>query len=140
MNIIEQLTYIYHNFEGWHKNKLSKEDSNKYHERLLMQGNILTIIEGGELKAYLEIWKINYEQLGRLLCGLPFYVFDEDIIGGEIAYVSNGWVSDNYNNTDAHKVLMGEFINKFKDCKFVARKRYKYNESFKVYPINYLGV
>ncbi len=134
--IIEQLTNIYYEKENWHKDKLSKEDANKYHERLLMQGNILTVVKDNELKGYIEVWCINYEQLGRIMCGIPIYAFQENITDGEIAYVTNGWVD---NDKVVSKQLMRKFIDRFKSCRFVARKRFKYNDAFKVYPIGYLG-
>lgn len=135
MTLIEQLTNIYETKETWHKNKLSKEEANIYHERLLMQGNIITIVEDDILKGYIEIWKINYEQLGRLMCGETIFAFDENITDGIIAYVNNGWISPDYQNTKMAKKLEDSFKDRFKDCKFIARKRHKYNEAFKVYPM-----
>lgn len=100
-----------------------------------MNGNIVTIVEDDELKGYIEVWRLNYEQLGRLMCGETIFAFDENITTGEIAYVNNGWIAETYRNKEICKHLERMFIDKFKDCKYVARKRYKYNETFKVYPM-----
>lgn len=139
MNLAEQLTYIYHNFESWHKIKLPYDESVEYHRRLLMQGNIITIIENDELKAYAEVWKINYEQLGRLFCDVPFFVYDENITDGNIAYINNLWFDPSYRTSLINEDLLKQFGEHFKDCTFMARKRNKYNESFKVYPMSRIG-
>lgn len=134
-NLAEQLTFIYEQVETWHKIRLSTADANVYHERLLMQGNIVTIVEDGVLKGYIEVWKINFEQLGRLLCGISVYVYDENITDGNIAYINNGWIAEDYQNTDMARKLEAKFTEQFKDCIYVARKRQKYSEAFKVYPM-----
>jgi hypothetical protein len=133
--LAEQLTFIYQHVETWHKKKLSNAEANLYHERLLMQGNIVTIVEDGVLKGYIEIWRINYEQLGRLMCGETIFAFDENITDGNIAYVNNGWIAEDYRNIDMARKLEKKFMEKFKDCKYISRKRQKYSESFKVYPM-----
>ena len=63
------------------------------------------------------------------------FAFDEDIVSGDIAYVNNAWVSEDYQSGDVAIQLEEKFKDRFKDCKYVARKRFKYNESFKVYPM-----
>lgn len=136
MTIAQQLTRCYIEKETWHKNRLSEQEANLYHERLLTQGNILTIVENEELVAYIEVWRVNFEQLGRLVCGEAVYAFDENIVDGEIAYVNNGWVKE---NSKVAKVLESNFLERFKTCKYIARKRQKYNESFKVYPMRIKG-
>ena len=133
--IAQALTKIYLEKETYHKNFLSVEDANKYHERLLMQGNIITIVENDELVGYIEVWRINYEQLGRLMCGKTIFAFDENITDGNIAYVNNGWIDEGYQNTEISKKLEIKFLEIFKSCDFIARKRHKYNEAFKIYPM-----
>lgn len=134
--IIDDLTYIYLNFETWHKNKLSQEEANKYHERLLMQGNILTYVDNGKLIGYVEAWKINYDQLGRILCEVPFYVFDEDITNGNIAYIHNMWISPEYRGNLVKNKILKEFFTKFSDCQYLFLRRVKWNYAFKVYPMS----
>lgn len=133
--IVEQLTYIYHNFENWHKNKLNEEDANKYHERLLMQGNILTYVKDDKLIGYVEVWKINYDQLGRILCEKPFFVFDENITDGNIAYIHNMWIAPESRMVLVKKEILRDFMNKFSMCEFLFLRRVKWNFMFKVYPM-----
>ena len=133
MKISEQLTNIYHKFESWHKKKLSIEESNQYHEKLLMQGNIITIIEDEELKAYIEVWRINHEQLGRIVCDIPFFVYDENIVNGQIAYIANMWIDEMYRETIINQKLVQNFINKFGDCDFVVGKKTNRHNNFRAY-------
>lgn len=134
-DIVKQLTFVYKNYEYWHKNKLSDEDSDLYHERLLMQGNILTYIENDKLIGYVEVWRINFEQLGRLLCEIPFYVFDENITDGNIVYIHNMWISPEHRMSLVNKRILKDFFSKFSDCQFMLLKRVKWNYAFKVYPM-----
>jgi len=135
MTIPEQLTYIYHNYEYWHKSKLSVEDSNKYHEILIMQGNILTYVENDILIGYVEVWRINYEQLGRILCEEKFFVFDENITDGNIAYIHNMWIAPEHRMSLVNKKVLNDFFSKFGDCKYMFLRRVKWNYNFKVYPM-----
>ena len=118
--------------EWWHRVKLSPEDAQEYHEKLLDQGNIIAFVENGILVSYIEVWCINFEQLGRLVCELPFYVYDEDIENGNIAYVANLWVFDN----EARVELLEDFVDNFGECEFLAGMRTNRNNAFKVYPMN----
>lgn len=132
--IIEQLTNIYLTRETWHANKLSEEQANEYHERLLVQGNILTYVESGELKGYIEYWRLDFEQWGRLVCGVPVYAFDENITDGEIAYINNMWVAE---DSKAFDMLVAMFLTKNQDAEFfTAFRRTKKHQPVLVYDRN----
>lgn len=133
--IIDQLTDIYLNKETWHKNKLSKEEADEYHRRLIMQKNIITYIEDKKLIGYIEVWKINFEQLGRLICEIPFFVFDENITDGNIAYISNMWISPDHRFNLVNKRIVKDFFNRFSSCEYMLLRRIKWNYAFKVYPM-----
>ena len=121
--IAQALTKIYHEKEHWHKNKLSVEDANKYHERLLMNGNIITYVLDGELIGYLEFWRITYEQFGRLVCGDTINAMAEDLLTGEIAYINNMWISEDYRGGEAFNTLAKEFLFKNVDCQYFSTFR-----------------
>lgn len=132
--IIRQLTDIYLNKENWHKSKLSKEESDLYHERLLVQGNILTYIVSGKLIGYLEFWRINFEQIGRLMCGHPIMIDKEDILNGNIAYINNMYIDLKHRNGEAFEMLGAMFLSKNKDADFfVTFRRLKHNSPIQVY-------
>lgn len=134
INIINQLTDVYHNFETWHKQKLTREQSNEYHERLMINGNILTYIKSGELIGYLEFWRINFEQLGRLVCGQPVLTDIEDLLSGNIAYINNMWINPDDRGGFAFEFLASMFLSRNKDAEFfVAFRNLKHNKPIQVY-------
>lgn len=131
--IIEDLTNIYLTREK-HNNYLSEEESNKYHERLLVQGNIITYIDNNELKGYLEFWRLDFSQLGRLICGDPILTDKEDILNGNIAYINNMWIDDDYRGGLAFQTLGAMFLSRNKDAEyFCAVRRLKHNHPVQVY-------
>ncbi len=134
MNIIQQLTHIYLTKEDWHKIKLIEETANQYHERLLLNGNILTYVKDNELIGYLEWWGISYEQFGRLVCGQPIYTDTEDILNGKIALINNMYVEESDRGGDAFNMLAAMFLARCKDAEFyVAFRRTKRNQPIQVY-------
>lgn len=135
MKIHEQITDVYFSHEDWHVARLTRHKANEYHERLIMQGNIITVIENNALIGYVEVWKIDYEQLGRLFCELPFDPSDENINDGTVAYIANLWCDPAKRSNQINSRLFQEFIARFKDCDFVAGRRTNRNHSFKSYPM-----
>lgn len=134
MSISKQLTHIYLTQEKWHKNKLTVEQSNEYHERLLVQGNIITYVVAGIVVGYLEYWRINTEQLGRIIIGQPILTDKEDILNGPIAYVNNMYIDVNYRKGEAFEMLANMFLVKNKDAQvFVACRNLKHHKPVQVY-------
>lgn len=132
-NIIEQLTFNYIHNENWHKNKLSEIEANKYHERLLMQGNIITYVIDGELKGYLEFYRINYEQLGRIVCGLALN-HTEDLLTGNIAFINRMWVKQELRNTSVFNIIGNEFLSKNHNAHiFATMQHHKHHKPFQIY-------
>lgn len=134
MTIAEKLTEIYYKLENWHKSKLSKEDANQYHERLLMSGNIITYVKEGELIGYLEYFRINYEQWGRLVCGETIGALEENIKDGKIAYINNMWIAEGERGAEAFDFLGRLFLSRCIDCEyFTTFRRLKKSQPVKVY-------
>lgn len=132
--IIEQLTNIYENKENWHVNRLNHDDANEYHERLLVNGNILTYIIKDELIGYLEFWRLDFEQLGRLLCGDSILTDKEDLLNGKVAYINNMWINYEYRNGLAFNILASMFLSRNKDAEyFIAFRNLKHNKPIQVY-------
>lgn len=129
LNIIEQLSFIYLHLETWHKNKLSEVEANLYHERLLLQGNILTYVREGVLVGYLEFYRINFEQLGRVCCELQLQD-TENLIDGNIALVNRMWIREDYRFTEVFNMLVAMFITKNKDAKhYITLQHHKKHKS-----------
>lgn len=132
-NIAEQLTFLYINDEKWYSHKLSEHDANLYHERLLMQGNIITHITDGMLDGYLEFYRINYEQLGRILCDIQLGD-DEDLLTGDIAFINRMWIKEEFRNTRIFNMLGAIFLERNKDANiFATIQQHKNHKPFQVY-------
>ena len=116
--MVDQLVKIYLTEEGWHKNKMSEEEAHNYHKKMLERGNILTYLEDDEIVGYVEVWKINFEQFGKLICQVPFSGLYEDVSSGYIAYVANTWIKESVRNTKVIKILRAKFFNFCHDCAF----------------------
>lgn len=133
INIIEQLTIVYNNYELWHKDKLSKEESEKYFEKLIIQGNILTYVVKDKLIGYLEYYRINYEQFGRICCNWTL-THDEDILNGNISLINRMWINENYRNGEAFDMLTAMYLTKNKDAEFFTTiQRHKHHKPLQVY-------
>lgn len=138
MDILTQLYNIYEKEENWHTSRLPEQDF-KGVKKYLMDKNLLWVeIIGSEVVAYCEVWKINYEQWGRISCGELLYTYDENLTDGNIAYISNLWVKECYRNMGLIKIMQDKFTEKFNDCKYVACKR-KHGLPYRVYPMKKLG-
>ena len=110
MSIAEQLTEIYLKYETWHKNKLSEEEANIYHDTLLNKGNIIVVRDGETVVGYTEFWRLTYEQFGRIICGEPFSATHEDVQTGQIAYVANTFVKKEYRKGQVIRMLKDRFF------------------------------
>lgn len=132
--IIDQLTDIALTKEPWRKIPLTREQLNEYHERLMINGNILTYIKGGILLGYLEFWLIDYSQFGRLVCNQPIMTDKENLLDGNIALINNMWISEEDRNGDAFEMLSAMFLTRCKQADFyVAFRRVKRHQPIQVY-------
>jgi len=133
-SLAEKLTEIYLKKETWHTSKLSKEDADLYHRTLLMMGQIFTYVSDNELIGYLEVWRINREQLSRLVLNEKVYALGEDISTGEIAYINNMWISPDERGGHVFNTLSNLFLEKHKDANFfIAFRSTKHNKPMQVY-------
>lgn len=119
--IITQLTDIYLSpAEWWHENRLSREESNEYHRRMIEKGNIIYIVSPihNHLLGYCEFLRVNFEQFGRMVCHAPFYSYDEDTTSGNICIVHNVWIHPEYRKSFVVKELRQKFFEKNKHCEY----------------------
>lgn len=134
--IIEQLIEFYYDpkAEYWHKERLDRRASWMYHEKLLGQGNIITVADGDVLAGYCEFWRISFEQFGRIVCGEPFPAIHENVLNGQVAYVANTYIRPYYRNKDVYKMLRNRFFEFNQDCThFCGHARRKSSEPLKVF-------
>jgi len=124
--MIEQLMEVYlaqTNFPH-----LSIERAEEYFRYLINKGNILTYEKEGRLIGFIEFWRINYEQVGRAVLGIPIYVMDEDISTGKVCYVSDLWVRPEERKGNLVLKMKKDLEEINKGCLFFIGKRVKDNK------------
>jgi ribosomal protein S18 acetylase RimI-like enzyme len=135
-DVISQLTDIYlSDAEWWHERKLTEEDAKRYFRKLFLQGNIVYYLSelDNELLGYVESWRINFEQFGRLVCHAPFSAYNENVTGGNIAYLANTWIKPEHRRTNVYRVLRLKFFTANYNCEyFVGRALRKKTQPIKV--------
>lgn len=134
--IVSQLveTYFDPAKEFWHKERMSRIEAWKYHEQLLEQGNIITVSDGDRLAGYCEMWRVDFSQFGRIICGEPFAAVHENILNGQIAYVANTFIQPEYRDGKVARMLRDRFFEFNQDCThFAGTARRKKSEPVKVF-------
>ena len=121
--------------EFWHEKRMSRMEAWKYHEKLLMEGNIITLADGNTLCGYVESLRLSFDQWGRIICGEPFSAYLEDVKSGPIAVCYNTYIRPEYRNTEVYRILRNKFIELNKNCRYFAgearRKRAGFIKVFK---------
>ena len=131
-SIIEQLNNIYYKYRKV-TIILPVDELTSYHERHLMNGNIITYIVNGELLGYIESWKISYEQLGRICCNLTL-AHEEDLISGNICLITFMYITPDMRNAEVFLNLGKTLIDRNKNCThFVAMQFPKKHKQIQVY-------
>ena len=125
--LIDQLTRFCHDFDLIQSPELSEDQFKATLQVLLDKNRILTSVdENGRLLGYSESWKINEEQLGRIILGKRFDVGVEDIETGNIAFFTNAAIHPDYRKTSVIRELRNKFLEQNWDCEyFVGRGRRK---------------
>lgn len=83
-----------------------------------------------------EFWRINYEQLGRIVVHGSLDAREEDTTSGEIAFVANTMVHPEHKNQGIFESMKVKFFLANYTCKFFAgdSQRRKHHKSFNIYP------
>lgn len=117
-NLVEELVRIYYEEETWHQTRLSKEEAFKYHEYVLSKGRIIPVVQRGQLLAYVESWRVNFTNLGRILCHAPFFPLEEDIETGNICYGANIWIKRECRGTAIDSIVRNYFFQQNYMCDY----------------------
>lgn len=128
VNLIEQLLDFYHKYD-WKDSEIPDEKLKVTLDNLLMKKRyIFCHNSDGNLVGYTETWRINYEQLGRIICKLPFDVGIEDIESGNIAYIANITIHPEWRNGDVLHSMKVKFMQDYFDCDYFigVRRKGKY--------------
>ena len=136
-NLIKQLTDVYLNEElyneSWQRTKLTREEADYYFQTLTDKERLFCCTNEGQLIGFVETWKLDYEQFGRIIAGEPFCPCTENIEEGEVAYVGDVWVHPDYRKGRTIHILKEAFKEMNRDCKyFVGEAKRKACQPIKV--------
>lgn len=133
MTIVERLVEIYNEITVESPFKLKGQEALDYFERLLMNGNVITYIQDGELLGFIEFWRLSYDQWGRICSNLTL-THDEDLIEGPVCLITRMWIKQDLRNGEAFLYLGRIFLDKNKDTThFAAQQPLKRHKPLQIY-------
>jgi len=132
MDILSELREVYKQ-EWWHTVRISDEELDKYHTKLINQGNII-YIRDKHLIAYLEYWRITEAQLKEILQDETWSAYLNDVTIGDISYVANIWIHPDYRrNKLIDRGLKRIYIDRSKDCQKYVWQRNRIGKPMKLF-------
>jgi hypothetical protein len=113
-NIIKELRRFYHDIDIKTENRMQSDDEiDRYHERLLDCDSIRTVFTPtGRLMGYVAYYRLDFDQLGRIICQIPFNALNENIDWGPICYLIDVTIDPEFRHTDVYKTLKLQFFQK----------------------------
>lgn len=133
MNIIEKIIDLYENILPKNQIMLPHSEALEYFERLMMNGNIITYVKDGELLGFLEFWKVNFEQFGRICAGVTLD-HSEDLLNGNIGMITRMWITPTMRNGETFLHLGRAFLEKNQGCShYAAMQFHKNHKPLQVY-------
>lgn len=131
MDILSELRRVYKE-EWWHRNRISDEELDLYHSRLISQDNLIYIWDNG-LAAYIEFWKVNKNQMKEIIGNNRWSPIDNNVTSGDMAYVANIWVSPEYRGNKKFKVSLKNLFFHKANTKKLVWERNRLNQSLKLF-------
>ncbi len=112
MSDLEYLLDTYYNKEKWHETKLPKDIGRTYFTKGLKDKNVVVLREADDIIGYISVWFLDNEQTARVISGQRFDAVDENITEGEIVFVANAYVENQFR----HKGRIMELNQAMKDA------------------------
>jgi len=134
--LIDQLLEFYYKYDKFQSSYLSEEKARKIFDHLIAKGRVHHYSSDNALLGYGESIRINYETLGKIICGYNIYgMLDEiDVNQGNIAYLANVTIHPEHRGTVVLKYLRNEFLVKNYSCEyFVGHSLTKKHQPIKVF-------
>ena len=135
MILPELLADCYLNHQPWQEFYMPRQDAIGYFLKMIDRGNIISICDEDNLLGYMEFWRLNYEQIGRLMCHAPFWTYEENTTDGNLCYVANIWIKPERRQGQVFKAIEQIFFNINHSaeyyCGFANRKKTKPFKVFK---------
>lgn len=135
-NLVDDIHYFWKHYDPTTIRSISDSQAKEQIQVLLDKGRILGVSdrEDGSLLGYVESWRINYEQLGRLICQIPFNVLTEDINNGIICYLANITIHPAHRRSTVIGTLKDKFFLQNAMCEyFVGEAKRKKTQPVKVF-------
>jgi ribosomal protein S18 acetylase RimI-like enzyme len=133
MDIVKQLVEVYKKLHN-DTLALTNLEASRYYSQMLAHNRIQIELDNVNVVGFIESWRLNYEQLGRVVCWKDFSALTEDVYSGNIAYVSDIWVDESKRKNGIEKLLIDKFRKANEDADyFVAEKNKSKVKYFRCY-------
>jgi len=123
MKLLPQLVQFYYNYDRFQddEHRLSEYEISNTIGVLLDKDRIRCVLDDyGQLLGYVESWRLNFEQWGRMVCHVkPFDVGLEDIETGPIAVVANVTIHPAYRSSHVIRELRHLFFEQNAGAKYL---------------------
>ena len=124
--MLSELKRFYKTIDVQMEHPMDDASIDAYHSYLIGKDAISMVIEADRLLGYVAYYRINFEQLGRLVCQLPFNAIEEDIVSGNICYLIDVTIDPEVRGKHVYKQLKEMFFSKNADCEyFIGHAIYK---------------
>jgi hypothetical protein len=135
--LVEQLLYFYYHLDEFQDAYMPQPKAKNFFESMLLRGRLHVCVVDDVLLGYGESWRINFEQFGRIVCGINLYdtLDSEDIEHGNIAYLANVTIHPEHRGTFVIRSLRNDFFLKNKDAEYFVghAKRKRKTQPWKIF-------
>jgi hypothetical protein len=118
---------------------LTDEELAKYYKLMDSQDNLIVECDSeGEIIGFCEIWRINYDQLGRIMVHGVIDARHEDTVSGSICFVANLAILPYYRMNGVFDLMKHKFFIQNYNCEYFCgdSRRRSHHHTFNLYKRN----
>ncbi len=132
----------YYKKEDWHDTRLTHKQAAIYFSRAIATKNIVFEQVDGKIVGYLEIWRLDKDQLARIINDDNIDVLNENLTRGEFVFVNNMYVDEQYRGRSIARRIkrVMENINANYPYLGVIMRDLKYNRRLRIMKRKSMGV